>query len=231
MKSSKEVIYCSSFRRNGPEEDLIDHFLESVHVTVPLGYKIFIFKEPRLESGTPDLVFVQFRDKSQAIWPEERKKINNFDIRLMHYITCYGPITIPDIQVIFKRNCLDSLDRLQRAKMIRNHGGHIKARLLSHIYAIRSIVSIEAKIQDWKIALNQAFLNTWFSSHSYILMPKVPSSPSFKEIVNRLNIGVFSMDGKIPSLKFSKQKNNQPLSYCSWYFNELAWKTEIRLNN
>ena len=49
-----------SFRKNvpGPEHELLDWFLEQQPIRAPRGCRATFFREPRLESGFPDLVAV-----------------------------------------------------------------------------------------------------------------------------------------------------------------------------
>jgi hypothetical protein len=54
---SPSEMTARSFRskRVGPELDLIEDFLQKSNFQVPRGCNITIFREPRIESGFPDL--------------------------------------------------------------------------------------------------------------------------------------------------------------------------------
>ena len=49
-----------SFRKGkaGPEQELLDWFLQQKLISIPRGHNVSIFREPRLPSGFPDLVIV-----------------------------------------------------------------------------------------------------------------------------------------------------------------------------
>ncbi|MCB0539733.1 MAG: hypothetical protein KDE33_19615, partial [Bacteroidetes bacterium] len=80
-------------------------------------------------------------------------------------------------------------------------------------------ISIEAKLKNWKKAIEQATLNTSFASESYILIPekKKRSLDSFHDMHNP---GLITFNGEKAKV-YKKAKNSQlPVSYYSWIINE-----------
>ena len=107
--------------------------------------------------------------------------------------------------------------------MVQQQRNSWSARSLSTIFAVRRIISIEAKMNEFSAALEQAYLNTWFASHSYVLLPKVPKKESLINAAKTLGIGIWAKD--IELVEAPSQQEILPRSYASWLFNEWAWKT------
>ena len=81
-----------SFRscRPGPEHDLVEKFLVNCVSKIPRGCKVTIFREPRIETGFPDLVLVVWHVATTMRWNPLRANLTKEDIRLMHYLVRSG---------------------------------------------------------------------------------------------------------------------------------------------
>src|ERR1700720_4292492 len=77
--------------RSGPEQDLVDWFLELKTVKLRKGERLTIFREPRLPSGFPDLVAVVWKESVMADWRTERRFITTSDFGLMHHLVTICP--------------------------------------------------------------------------------------------------------------------------------------------
>jgi hypothetical protein len=214
--------------RSGAEEDLVCLFLKKFRVKVRSGFEVTFFKEPQLDSGFPDIVGVIWHKKTAEKWNTTRMLLQRNDIRIMHYISQCGTSDIKTLESLFGKKLKDSVAKLEAAEMIRQRGNKIKARSLSKLYATRHIFAIEAKISSWRTALDQAFLNRWFATSSYVLLPHIPSNNVFSEAEAR-GVGIWSSDQTFldgSSITF----NSLPESYASWLFNEWAWKASVVLS-
>lgn len=212
-------------RRNGPESDLIDTFLEKKELLVPRGCRVAAFREPCLESGCPDLVLVVWHERTAQEWDSARCLLSTEDLRVMQFISQNGPTDADGLRVISGNNIGASLERISSAGHVRKVRGLWKARPLRSVYAIRSIVAIEAKMKEWETVLQQAWLNTWFASASYVLVPEERRTSSLVSRADERGIGVLTEHAeKIDLRKLSA--GNQPLSYGSWLFNEWLWRAE-----
>lgn len=82
-----------SFRKgkDGPEQKLLDWFLEQDIISVPRGHKVTVFREPRLPSGFPDLVIVIWKESVARQWTSARASLTASDLRVMHFLECEGP--------------------------------------------------------------------------------------------------------------------------------------------
>jgi hypothetical protein len=229
--SSLKIIDCTvtgaitgpSFRsrRLGPEWDLIEQFLEKPHFTVSPGHEAIVFIEPQLQSGFPDLVIVIWDKKRVIQWHPDRKALTRDDVRVAQYMYNSGPSTDEQLGAVFPKWLDRSLARLDAAGVVRARGGRWHLRPLSQIFAAQQIIAVEAKISEWKVGLNQAVLNTWFASASYLLVPEVPRRSSLIDKARALGIGIWTKDQN-PVKPEKAQK--LPRSYASWLFNEWAWR-------
>lgn len=146
--------------RVGPEHEFVSSFLQHANIKAPRGCQVTIFREPRIESGFPDLVVVAWHKATAEQWHPLRAQLTRDDIRLMHYLAHSGQVAISDLTPIFGKKVSQSLDRLEAARMLRRGRKTWTARPLSMIYAARHIIAIEAKITQWQSAIDQAHLNT-----------------------------------------------------------------------
>jgi hypothetical protein len=80
--------FGAAFRpsRPGPEQELVEEFLDEEPFLTPEGYHATIFCEPRIESGFPDLVIVLWDKSVTEKWVPKRAKLQRLDIQLMHYL-------------------------------------------------------------------------------------------------------------------------------------------------
>jgi hypothetical protein len=218
-----DLILTCRRTRSGPERDLVDAFLEKLNIRLPKGHRMTLFEEPRLESGYPDIVMVIWCTATAEKWSTARFHLTSVDLRLLHFISTRGMHTKAEIRVLFGPRILASLDRLEEAEVLRVRGNQIHPRPLSKLYAVRQILAVEAKVQEWKEALAQASLNRWFATSSYILLPKVPQGTVLMAQAESMGIGVWSAhDARIDARCLPASA--APVSYASWLFNECAWR-------
>lgn len=221
----------ASFRRQrpGPERQLIESFLESLPFRIPHGCRATIFCEPRLESGFPDLVAVFWNVRTTQRWSKTRVAISNNDLRLMHYMHQVGKCDFDHLCSVFPAGVSSSLERLEAADMLRRVRNSWAARALSHSFAVRRIIAIEAKVSEWAAALEQAALNTWFASESYVLVPHVPRGDRLVDAAKSLGIGIWSQSDGLEASPPTRCEH-LPRSYASWLFNEWAWRAGLKCN-
>lgn len=213
------------FRRTrpGPELELVESFLGAMPLHIPRSCRATVFREPRLESGFPDLVVVVWRKRVTLSWRPERECLQTQDLRLMHFLHHTRRASEDELVRCFGRGATSSIERLHASAMIRHVGSSWTPRALRHSFAASEIIAVEAKIGRWTEVLNQALLNTWFASKSYVLVPKPPSNPQLAA-AHRLGIGVCSLyDGEVREVV--SDATRLPRSYASWMLNEWAWRS------
>src|SRR5579871_2298097 len=211
-------------RRHGPEHDLVEQFLETCSIQVPRGCRATIFREPRIESGFPDLVVVVWHAVTTEEWSESRLALTNDDIRLMHYLVQSRSTSEEDIGFLFGKRWRNSIERLEVACMARKTRKRSwAARPLSKVFAARHIVAVEAKVSAWQEALDQAYLNTWFASASFVMVPRVPKRSQLQPKANALGVRIHEVGTSVFDTR-TLPTQQRPLSYASWLFNEWAWR-------
>lgn len=219
-----------SFRKgiNGPEQDLLDWFLHQKVISVPRGHNVTVFREPRLPSGFPDLVFVVWRESVARHWTDERARLTARDLRIMHFLGNEGPTSTEDLRLLFSDDVENRLALLAEAQMVRAVGKAWKARSLDSTFAASHIIAVEAKINEWKGALDQAHLNTWFASESCILVPRVPRNSELLHAATERGVRVLAKEDA-SSIKIDRPVRCGPKSYVSWLFSEWAWRASIAI--
>ena len=210
-------------RRPGPEHELVDQFIRGAPFPVPRGCRVTLFREPRLESGFPDLVIVLWSEAVARRWAPCRAALTTADIRLMQLLVTEGPLREQEILSVFSRDVSQSLERLCDAQMIHKSRGAWAHRSLASSFAARQIIAVEAKISEWSGALEQAFLNTWFASASYVLVPHAPRGSMLLANARQRGVGVWTASEELLRVRPSKDPT-LPRSYASWLFNEWAWR-------
>jgi hypothetical protein len=210
-------------RQVGPENELVDWFLDNLPIRVPRGSHATVFREPRLQSGFPDVVITIWNVKTTESWSPKRAHLTDRDIRVMHHIGQRGACSLSELQLLFSDRIAPCIERLLAAEMVRPRKDIWVARSLAKAFAVRRIIAIEAKMSDWTVALEQAHLNTWFASESYVLLPHVGRREKVVAEASAAGIGIWSReDGKVhPALS---EPTPMPRSYASWLFNEWAWR-------
>ena len=61
-----------------------------------------------------------------------------------------------------------------------------------------AVIAIEAKLEDWKYALHQAYRNTCFAHRSYVLLPKATALAALGSVAEfeRRRVGLCYIDGR-----------------------------------
>jgi hypothetical protein len=227
-KSGRSGIGASFLRqRTGPEDRLVTEFLRKLQLRNPFGWRATVFREPRLETGSPDVVIVQWSPVVARGWSRRRATLKREDIRLIHYLTLSGPKDEAAIRRVFLRGARAALARLEAADMVTMTGSQWRAHPLSRLYAARRIIAIEAKVKEPAAAIDQARLNTWFASHSYVLVPSIPSTRRILRAAAQLGIGVWVRDVLALRAK-ADAPLSRPRSMGSWLLNEWAWRASLR---
>ncbi len=207
--------------RPGPEADLVMDFVELLVAHSDIEAQRTIFLEPNILGSRPDILVVDWDYDTIANWPKARQALSNTDLQLIHLLFLTGGGTFSDIESQFSRNISSSIDRLLASDILALTDRSINLRKLDEIYAVKRIMTFEAKIGSISRAIQQAFWNTWFSSQSFVLAPyrKLNNEMTNKLVARR--IGIWFSDDPNPALQ--PVDLPLPLSYGSWLVNELIW--------
>ena len=211
--------------KEGLENDLVNIFLNDYLQKFDqknLNYKVL--KELYAEVSIPDILIVVWEDMDKSGWPPKRNNLDRIDIKILHHISLKGEKGIRlermhrqlgySDKVVFK-----SLRRLIDAQLISFNGETARIKNFDRSFFVREIISIEAKMNDWKNALRQAELNQNFASHSYILLPDGTVNQNLL-FAKPSNLGILTQSKSGAKLKVRARKAKLPGSYFSWLINE-----------
>lgn len=184
--------------------------------------QLAVFIEPRISSGFPDIVFATYRPSIIDHWSDERMKLDSSDLKLLSFLCCTPNATEDDILSILglsAKQTLKSVGKLLDAKVIVRRSGCWQARNINEIFGITKLVAVEAKMNNVSKVVEQSFLNTWFSSHSYALTNAVNPQEDTVQACIQCGIGLYCRGKQFKKIVDAKPYA-LPSSYLSFQFNE-----------
>ena len=194
----------------------------AVHAGLPelFGDTPVVLREPELLTGYPDVVLVFPRPSPPAL-PSARFEIEVDDLRLLHHVWAYGVQTFAEIEQAL---------RVQAADIERHAARLVQAELLDLVddtlvtdscrFGVTEIIAVEAKMDKWRDALDQACANRWFASQSYVLLPERRFVERAAEAAAALGIGVLVFDGERIRRVLDARRQALPASVGSWLVGE-----------
>lgn len=206
----------------GPEHALVSAVL-SRHDS--LAGRQMIFREPALPTGFPDIVAVVLTRHYKRRRGGPRSSLSPVHLRLLQHLCDVQSSSFADLLSDLgwrKRDLASTALDLKAAGLIRVYDGVLHAKALEAIFFARRIVAIEAKVRDWRRAIEQARANFWFSSHSFILLPARRFSGRVEDAARSVGVGVLLFDGRSIAIPVKAAERPIPASYGSWLFNEWA---------
>jgi hypothetical protein len=201
---------------------LVDSFIENNLMPAPEGQLRLTFVEPRLETGFPDLVIVYLDLAAANEWNLERAGLGKREICVLHHLATCRMQDHERLRFLFPQGLRASLTKLESAGLVRCAPEGWRARSPRKLMAVRRIVAIEAKVGAWRPGLEQAFLNRWFASESYLLLPSVPKSADLEVELQATGVGLLTAETPLRRPLVRAEKGKLPGSYASWLFNEWA---------
>jgi DNA-binding MarR family transcriptional regulator len=220
--------------KEGPESELVNHFLnyyKTVFKDENLSY--CILTEVYAEIGIPDILIIAWDSNIKERWIPERNNLNRQDIKILHHIFSTGRrgVKLDKIGEKLGYKPIDisnSIRRLSDADTVVLEDNFVRIKDKENTFFVKKIISIEAKIKNWKQAVNQAEINENFASHSYVLMPHDSVNENMLSSVKG-NIGVLAHTGDKAKFKRKAKKTKLPGSYFSWVLNEYIGRKEFAL--
>lgn len=209
--------------KEGPELDLVEEFIEEIPKLFRTKKKLALFVEPLIEGSYPDIVITEFNPSIVENWKETRNQLSVTDLKVFETIRAYKGMNASEL--FQKTNhdyktLLHCIEKLYDAGLIERKMSKWKSLPLQEIYSVNRIISVEAKMKEWKTLLNQADANRWFSSESYALSsvktPRETTINKFKDY----GVGLFSLSNQKLIKLNEAEKQSLPKSYMSWMFNE-----------
>lgn len=217
-KSSSE-----QFLKGYSEDELIKATLKSGLSFGP-GIPV-VLREPKMPTGFPDVVIVYTGNRVMFL-PKDRKPLSRNHFQVLFHLQHVGkstPEKISEQLLLPDRQLTSLLSDLQEANLIFIRNKFVAARPLEKIFKARRIVAIEAKLTNWRKAIQQAVANLWFASQSYVLLPPMRTLKKVAQEAKKFGIGVIVFDGEQTKMIVKPKRQRIPISYGSWLINEWAF--------
>ena len=205
FKTEKELVVQITRNLEDPTciESLFDKKLESK-----------VFEELNLGYGIPDIVVVQYKDKDRI--GNRKNFLNYFDISVLDLIEREDNVSVDDIVLLTrstKNKIVETLSLLQNEKFIICREG----KYFSHeryAEALEDSIAIEAKLKNWKRALQQAYRYKWFSNKAYVILPNSALNPALDNLhlFQRYGVGLASINDSDGLEVHYKAKETPPYS-------------------
>lgn len=208
--------------RKGPESDLVVNFIDSF---IPLEKDVFIsvLIEPQLINSVPDIVFIYWDRTATNEWGKSRLNLETNDYKLIQFLHAKGAQKKEPLQSFFPRGLDHSLRRLQLSGIIKESKNGWMLNTFKKIFAVKKIITFEAKMSASERALEQALLNLRFSSESYLLTPTSVRKLKTVEQAKKYGVGIWSHSAQVEKPIINAKKQPLPQSYLSWLLNDLVW--------
>ncbi|MDA3940103.1 MAG: hypothetical protein PF693_12500 [Spirochaetia bacterium] len=222
------MIYVKSKQQKTKELEFLHSFKDTdffESYTSDLKYNYTFIEEPYTGFGYPDLVLLTWDKKIENIWKSERNDLTRNDIKIVqHLYNCNEPKSIENISVelgFTKAQVEKIIKNLFNAEFIDNKNDCWRLKELTDLFYLKEIITVEAKLKNWRNALSQAWNNECFSSEVFTLFPDNIINKNLLESYSKTDIGVIAFNNEYEVVKRSKKKD-LPVTINGWLFNELV---------
>lgn len=210
----------------GPELKMVEDALSVGLSGLPAGRRI-VFKEPEIEFSFPDIVVavqrggVPMSPAPRGLHAQHFRVLNHLHARRSRAAFPVG--LVAETLCLAPRRAQGIIDELASAGMVTiTKTGAARPVPVVDTFGLTAIVAVEAKMSDWRGAINQAVRNTWFASHSYVLLPARRAGEAAIRAAIGLGIGVITFDGRRCETIARAVRQPLPTSYAAWLVDEWA---------
>lgn len=191
-----------------------------------LKFSTTVMEEVDLGFGIADLVISKLITRPS----KAKEKLTYFDAVIYKIIETKREISFQKLKEITKADVTSinrSLNKLIKDSYINKKDSIITFRKPYQAVTSDSI-AIEAKLKNWKRALDQAFRYKWFAKKSFVVLDSINIKPAITNIdqFKKLNVGLAEINksGKL-ILHFNPAKKD-PIDYKVWILlNEVVRKS------
>jgi DNA-binding MarR family transcriptional regulator len=188
-----------------------------------------VLEEVDLGFGIADLVISKLRTNTS----NATERLTYFDAIIYKIIESKKEISFQKLREITKADVTSinrSLNKLIKDSYINKNDSLITFRK-TYQGITNDSIAIEAKLKNWKRALDQAFRYKWFAKKSFVVLDSVHIKPAIVHIdqFRKLNVGLaeINQSGKL-HLHFNPAKKD-PIDYKMWMLlNEVLRKSLFR---
>lgn len=229
-KNDNSIGLKTRRQTQGKELELVKKFIEyyaNKFESKRTNTKLAIFCEPYIESGFPDIVFAEYIEEVYSNWNEKREKLKTNDLKVLQHIITNKKITSKKIKsqlgLTGDNDLLPILEKLYDANLITRKNGLYEPKNIDDIYGIKKLEAFEAKINNITTVVEQANINSWFASKTFILSNVNHPTEKTIQKLEKTGVGMYTLDKDFIKLKDAK-KHNLPNCYISLLFNEWVGK-------
>lgn len=202
-------------RKPGPEVEIEDAVVGQVANLFPnKGHLAWIAGSLPLGSGMPDLVIVKCNPKVTSL--------ANFDLPDSHILSYLHSVRRASSETITKRvgghkkKTLRCLDELVNANAVLVNSNTYS--LSPHWRDILpEVITIEAKVQNWKRAVEQALRNRIFAHKSYVAFPFLVAERVRNEAIFQ-NYGIGLLSVRNDDVKVIRRAHSRQPRVWSYYY-------------
>ena len=217
MNFSSEHLLVTTFLKNS-----------KVFFSKATGRKLnrhYILKEFDSGYGVADIVLGSFTPylSSRTL----RNPIDsNWAVTLVD-ILADGPFTITDFANkygVSRQTARKKINQFVAAGFLKIKNQHY-SKFNDYKIAVDTSIAIEAKLKNWKQALNQARRYKRFANYSYVLLDNHFSSPAKKNLhlFQQHNIGLISMEGNTPTIHHTPKQMETRGNHYFYKLNEIVY--------
>jgi predicted transcriptional regulator len=176
-----------------------------------IKFPTYVLEEVDLGFGIADLVI----SKTTKDTLKKQKVLSYFDITIYKIIESNCEVSFNKIKEITRANETSikrSLDKLMLDSYINQTDTFFNISKSYKSIATNSI-AIEAKLKNWKRALNQAFRYKWFASKSYVVLDSNFITPALLNIeeFKKYNVGLAEINKKGHLKIYFNPKSQKPI--------------------
>ncbi|MFO0355673.1 MAG: hypothetical protein ACK50A_01870 [Sphingobacteriaceae bacterium] len=170
-----------------------------------------ILEEVDLGFGVADLVFSKVRPSAVT----KNTSLSYFDITIYKIIQNSKEISFENIKNLTRADSSTlrkSLKKLVLESYIKEQDTLYKFKR-TYKHCFEESIAIEAKLKNWKRALNQAYRYKWFASSSYVVLDSqnITGAVTNIEQFKKMNVGLACIDKKGSISILFKPKKEKPL--------------------
>jgi hypothetical protein len=174
---------------------------------------IELFEEVSLGYGIADLVICNVENQ-KASGNHSDVFLKRSDINIYNLINEKPRVTfdsIFDTTRSSKQSISESLVKLITLDYIKQIDNYFSIQK-EYEQPYKSSFAIEAKLKDWKRALNQAQRYKWFAEYSYVVMDEHYSQPAIQNIdtFKKYNVGLATINTEGEFYRFYNPKRQKP---------------------
>lgn len=203
---------CTNFNTFSLEADLVTILIDKIDNLVKNTTAVFKKQEWYIGRRIADIAICGFSSTPLPnSLPKSIKRLSYYDIHIIAHLFD-RPLRLLTISERVKSSAIKaqkSLDKLKRSGLVDQTNAGAYHLTDWRCFVPSEIITIEAKLQDWKTAIQQASYYRKFSDFSYVAMPsRKCTNENLTDSCKELGIGLISVFDKSKSTLSIKAKRN-----------------------